>query len=147
MQVNVSYKESMPLRGTNGAGHITLFDTSPQYHGTGSAPSPMEVMLESLAACSMMDIIGILNKKRREVGELAAHIDAERAEEHPKVFTAVRIMYRLKSSDCTMTDFERSIELSMEKYCSVSAMLRASGCRLEWSAELVHNERTERTIS
>jgi len=147
MQVSVSYKKSMPLRGTNGAGHTTLFDTLPKYHGTGSAPSPMEVMLESLAACSMMDIIAILNKKRREVGELAAHIDAERAEEHPKVFTVVRIIYRLQSSDCTMTDFERSIELSMEKYCSVSAMLRASGCRLEWSAELVQKNGTETSIS
>ena len=134
MKVTVDFNETMPLAGTGKAGHTTLFDTTPEFHGTDSASSPMEVMLESLAACSMMDIISILRKKRREVVRLTADVEAERATEHPKVFTAIRIVYRLQSPDCPMADFERSISLSMDKYCSVTAMLRASGCRVEWSA-------------
>jgi len=137
MKVTVAFNGAMPLAGTGKSGHTTLFDTSPEFHGTGSASSPMEVMLESLAACSMMDIIGILRKKRRAVGRLTADVEADRATEHPKVFTAIRIVYRLRSPDCTMADFERAIALSMDKYCSVTAMLRASGCRVEWSAVLV----------
>ncbi len=136
MKVTVDFNETMPLAGTGKAGQTTLFDTTPEFHGADSASSPMEVMLESLAACSMMDIISILMKKRREVVRLTADVEAERATEHPKVFTAIRIVYRLRSSDCPMEDFERSISLSMDKYCSVTAMLRASGCRVEWSAEL-----------
>ncbi len=136
MKVSVAFDETMPLAGTGKAGHTTLFDTSPEFHGTGSASSPMEVLLESLAACSMMDIISIVKKKRREVEKLTADVDAERAAEHPKVFTAIKIVYRLQSPDCTIADFERAISLSIDKYCSVSAMLRASGCSIEWSAEL-----------
>ena len=137
MQVTVAFNETMPLAGTGKSGHTTLFDTSPEFHGTGSASSPMEVLLESLAACSMMDIVGILKKKRREVVRLTADVDADRATEHPKVFTAIRIVYRLRSSDCTMADFERAIALSMDKYCSVTALLRAAGCTIAWRAELV----------
>jgi putative redox protein len=85
----------------------------------------------------MMDIISILKKKRKQIVNLTAEVDADRAEEHPKVFTALRIIYRLQSPDCAMADFERAISLSTEKYCSISAMFRQSGCRLEWSAELV----------
>ncbi|MBM3161952.1 MAG: OsmC family protein [Chlorobi bacterium] len=137
MNVSVTFRNTMPLAGTSRAGHVTLFDTSPEFHGTGSAPSPMEVVLQSLAACSMMDIISILKKKRRDVVALTAEGEADRAAEHPKVFTAVRVRYRLESPDCTPEDFERAVSLSMEKYCSVSAMLRLSGCRIEWMAELV----------
>ncbi|MCF8216444.1 MAG: OsmC family protein [Chlorobium sp.] len=137
MNITVAFNESMPLVGTNPAGHTTLFDTSPEFYGTGSAPSPVDVLLQTLAACSMMDIISILKKKRKQIVNLTAEVDADRAEEHPRVFTAVRIIYRLQSPDAAMVDFERSIELSMEKYCSISAMFRQSGCQIDWTGELV----------
>ena len=140
MKASVTFRNTMPLVGTNRAGHVTLFDTSAEFHGTGSAPSPMEMVLESLAACSMMDVISILKKKRREVVSLEAEVDADRADEHPKVFTAIRVLYRLESPDCTPEDFERAVSLSMEKYCSVTAMLRMSGCRIEWKTELLREE-------
>ncbi|WP_235585075.1 OsmC family protein [Chlorobium limicola] len=141
MHVSVAFRESMPLRGTNRAGHTTLFDTSPEFYGTGSAPSPIEMVLQSLAACSMMDVISILKKKRRDVVSLTAEVDADRAEEHPKVFTAIRVQYRLESPDCPLSDLQRAVSLSIEKYCSVSAMLRQSGCGIEWEAELVREAR------
>jgi len=138
MHTSVTFHQAMPLVGMGKDGHETLFDTSPEFHGTGSASSPMEVVLQSLAACSMMDIISILKKKRRDVVFLAAEVDAERAEDHPKVFTAITIRYRLESPDCPLADFERAVSLSMEKYCSVSAMLRAAGCGIEWETEQIH---------
>ncbi len=137
MHVSVTFRESMPLRGSNRAGHTTLFDTSPEFYGTGTAPSPIEMVLQSLAACSMMDVISILKKKRRDPGALIVEVDADRAAEHPKVFTAVRMLFRLESSDCPLSDLQRAVSLSIEKYCSVSAMLRQSGCHIEWNAELV----------
>ncbi|ACD89940.1 MAG: OsmC family protein [Chlorobium limicola] len=137
MHVSVTFRESMPLRGTNRAGDTTLFDTSPEFYGTGSAPSPLEMVLQSLAACSMMDVISILKKKRRDPVALIVEVDADRAPEHPKVFTAVRMLFRLQSPDCPLADLQRAVSLSIEKYCSVSAMLRQSGCHIEWKAELV----------
>jgi putative redox protein len=96
----------------------------------------MEVVLESLASCSMMDIIGILKKQRKDIVTLRADIDADRASEHPKVFTAIRIVYRLSSPDCSVSELEKAIGLSIDRYCSVSAMLKRSGCSISWKAEL-----------
>lgn len=138
MNASVMYRNTMPLVGTSHAGHTTLFDTAPEFHGSGSAASPMEVVLQSLAACSLMDVISILKKKRRQIVSLTAEVEADRAAEHPKVFTSIRVLYRLASPDCTREDFDRAVSLSMEKYCSVSAMLRASGCGIEWKTEHIH---------
>lgn len=143
MHVTVTFNEKMPLSGIDGKGHQTLFDTSPEFSGTGSAASPMDTVLESLGACSMMDIISILKKMRREPLLLKAELTAQRAEEHPKVFTAIQILYTLESPGCAPAECEKAVRLSMEKYCSVAAMLKASGCNITWSAELVQGERKE----
>jgi|APMed6443717190_1056831.scaffolds.fasta_scaffold39064_2 putative redox protein len=137
MNASVTFRNTMPLAGTTRAGHVTLFDTSAEFYGTGSAPSPMEMVLESLAACSMMDVISILRKKRRDPVALCVEVDGDRAEEHPKVFTAISMRFSLESPDCPLADFHRAVSLSMEKYCSVAAMLRHSGCRIEWKTELL----------
>lgn len=137
MNATVTFKTKMPLTGVSAKGHETLFDTSPEFSGTGAAASPMDIVLESLGACSMMDILSILGKMRREPVSLVATLDAQRADEHPRVFTSVHVVYRLTSPDVKPEEFEKAVRLSMEKYCSVAAMLKASGCRITWSAELV----------
>lgn len=136
MHATVTYQDTMPLSGLNDKGHTTLFDAPPDL-GTGSAASPMDTVLESLGGCSMMDIISILRKKRKELITLEASLEAERAEEHPKVFTSIHIKYSLKSPDCTLEELEKTVSLSLEKYCSVAAMIRASGCAISWASELV----------
>jgi putative redox protein len=138
MHTTVTFHEKLPLYGMNDHGLKTLFDASSELLGPGgSAASPMDTVLEALGACSMMDIISILKKMRNELITLEADLEAQRAEEHPKVFTAIQIKYTLKSPDCKHDDFEKAVRLSMEKYCSVAAMMRASGCVITWSAELV----------
>jgi putative redox protein len=74
---------------------------------------------------------------RKELITLVSELDAVRAEEHPRVFTSINIRYRLESPDCSPQDFEKAARLSLEKYCSVAAMLRASGCSITWDSELV----------
>ncbi len=138
MQVTVTFNEKLPLYGKNEKGQETLFDATSDLLGSGeAAATPMDILLETLGGCSMMDIISILKKMRKTLGTLQAAIEAERAKEHPKVFTAIHIIYRLESPDCTLADLEKAVALSMEKYCSVAAMLRASGCGITWSSELV----------
>ncbi len=130
----------MPLSGVNDKGYETLFGTSPAVPGPDAAASPMDIVLESLAACSMMDILSILKKMKREPLGLETSLDAERAESYPKVFTSIRVHYRLHCPGCTMQELEKAVTLSMEKYCSVGAMLKASGCSIHWTAELVSSE-------
>lgn len=137
MHATVTFNGKLPLVGLNDRGHETRFDATMEFSGPAKYASPMDTVLEALGACSMMDIISILKKMRRELTLLEAGLEAEKAEEHPKVFTAIHVSYRLKSPDCTPADLEKAALLSMEKYCSVGAMLRASGCDITWSTELV----------
>lgn len=136
MKATVTFDRTMPLRGSNAKGQVTLFDTLPDL-GTGAAASPVEVLLEAMASCSMMDIIGILRKKRREVITLTAHLEAERAREHPKVFTSIAVRYDLASPDCTAAELDHAVSLSIGKYCSIAAMLRNGGCAITASSRLV----------
>lgn len=137
MHATVSFDRNLPLVGLNAKGQHTFFDATLDPSNPAMYASPMEILLQSLAACSMMDIISIFGKMRKEVITLDATLDAERAETHPKVFTSIHVSYKLSSSDCSNADLEKVAGLSMDKYCSVAAMLKASGCRLTWDAEIV----------
>ena len=137
MKVRINLDQALRLVGTNEKGHETFFDTSLKGGGLDSAPSPMEVVLESVAACTAMDVIPILRKQRKTVTDFSVDVSAERAEDHPKVFTKIEMQIRVVSPDATIKDLCRAIELSRTKYCSVSAMLRKSGCEITWLGTLV----------
>ncbi|MGE5481094.1 MAG: OsmC family protein [Chloroflexota bacterium] len=139
MKVNVAWQGNMTMVGTNSRNHTTRFDTVAQYGGDDSGPTPMEALLEALAACSMLDVVSILRKKRVEFEELNVQVEGERSEKHPKVFTKVRMIYSLTSETADIKDLERSIELSHGSYCSVSAMFRAAGCVVTHDSEVVKN--------
>jgi putative redox protein len=137
MHAIVTFKGKLPLVGMNDKGHKTRFDATMDFSGPAKYASPMDTVLEALGACSMMDIIAIIKKMRKELTMLEADIEAVRAEEHPKVFTSIHVRYRMKSPDGTLAELEKATGLSMEKYCSVAAMLRASGCAVTWSSEVI----------
>ncbi len=141
MHATVTFDRKMPISGINDKGHATMFDAPLAFSGADSAASPMETVLESLGACSMMDIISILRKMKKEPIILNIALDAIRSEEHPKVFTSIHLNYRLESPDCSQDEFEKAARLSIEKYCSVAAMLRGSGCNITWATELVRHRR------
>jgi putative redox protein len=136
MHATVRFDRELPLVGLNEKGQQTLFDATMDFTGPAKFASPMEVVLESLAACSMMDIIAILKKMRKELISLETDLEAVRAEEHPRVFTSIHVRYRYHSPDCTPDDFEKAASLSIDKYCSVAAMIRGSGCAITWNAEI-----------
>jgi putative redox protein len=136
MKVQVRLEEGMKIVGSNENGKELRFDAHIASGGEESAPVPMEGVLQSLAACTSMDVISILRKKRKQIDNYEVFVDAERAEEHPKVFTQVTLRYELTSPDASEQDFQRSIELSQDKYCPVVAMLRAAGVTVDWSCEV-----------
>jgi putative redox protein len=89
----------------------------------GSGATPMETLATSLAACTGMDVASILVKMRQPLEALSVEASGDRAEEHPKRFTSLEVVYRLKG-DLDERKVERAIELSEERYCSVAATLR-----------------------
>ena len=87
--------------------------------------SPMELILVGLAGCTGIDIVGILQKKRESLRALKIKVRGKRAEEFPQIFTEIEIIYLIWGNGINPVSVERAIQLSEEKYCSVSAMLKA----------------------
>ena len=101
-------------------------------------PNPVEALLASLAGCTGMDVASILRKKRQDAATYEIVVDGDRADEHPRVFTALRVEHRV-SGRVEPEALRRSIELSATKYCPVSAMLSAVA-RVEHRYHLVDED-------
>jgi putative redox protein len=137
MKISMKHKENMKISAENSLGHSFDFDTASEHGGDDSAPTPMEMLLGSLGACSFMDIISILKKKRKTINGFEIDVDGERAGTHPKVFIKAHLIYTLISPNTELSEFERAVNLSHEKYCSVSAMFKRSGCEVTCSCKVI----------
>jgi putative redox protein len=89
-------------------------------------PSPMEVLLGALAGCSGVDLVGMLTKMRLEITSLRFEVNTERRTECPRTFTKIHVVYDLETDPVDPAKALRAIELSVNKYCSVSAILSES---------------------
>ena len=89
-------------------------------HGHG----PKALLLSGLAGCSGIDVVDVLKKMRVEFSDFEIEVEAHQTEEHPKVFTEVNITYHIKTNKENEDKVKKAIDLSLEKYCGVSAMLR-----------------------
>jgi putative redox protein len=86
--------------------------------------SPMELLLVGLAGCTGVDIVSILEKKRQPMKALKVKVRGKRSEDHPKIYKEIEVTYLIWGEGIDLKAVERAIQLSEEKYCSVSAMLR-----------------------
>lgn len=86
-------------------------------------PTPMEMVLMGLAGCTGMDVVSILEKMRVSFDRFEVQVAGERADEHPKVYTKVSVVYRIWGSGIPEEKLARAIELTQEKYCSVLHMV------------------------
>jgi putative redox protein len=120
---SVTLQEGMHFQGSAGDDFTIHLDASKQHGGQGLGSSSQSLMLVSLAGCTAMDVISILRKKRQAVDGLEVWVKAERAEEHPKVYTHIWVTYRVSGQGIDPAAVARSIELSMTKYCPVAGML------------------------
>jgi putative redox protein len=107
--------------GQASSGHALVVDAGAEK----SASSPMELVLIALCGCTASDVVGILRKKREPFTSLEVRARGERAETFPKVFTTIRLTYRV-GGKVTPKAMEDAVRLSKEKYCSVSAILEKS---------------------
>jgi putative redox protein len=124
----------MQLEGKTESGQVVRLDSTKD-KTAAIGPSPVELVLQALGGCTAMDIVSILQKMRRTIHSLTLEIEGERREEYPRIFTGIHIFYKLVSPNATEHDLERAIQLSEEKYCSVSGMLRPT-VRITTSYEL-----------
>jgi len=102
----------------------------------------MELVLIGLCGCTASDVVSVLRKKREPFTSLEVHAKAERSEEVPKVFTSIKLIYRV-GGNVTHKAMEDAVRLSKEKYCSVSAMLQKS-VKIEFEIEYAGTHQHEK---
>jgi putative redox protein len=122
--VSAAFDKNMAFNA-NISGHNVLMDTTADDGGEDTGPSPKRLMLASLAGCTGMDIVSILNKMKVPFSDFSIDIDADVRDEFPKIYNRVKITYKIKMAVADKPKMEKAITLSQEKYCSVSAMFRS----------------------
>jgi putative redox protein len=122
MDAKVIWKERMSFTGSSESGFSIPLGTSPDVGGDNDGLRPMELLAIGLAGCTAMDVISILQKKKQEVTGFEVQVHADRAEDHPRVFTKIIIEYIVSGRELERTAVERAVQLSAEKYCPAQAM-------------------------
>ena len=121
IKAKLEWKEKMQFVGQAGNGPCVTLDNTDGKTG----PTPMEMVLMGIAGCTAMDVISIMRKKRADVTGFQVNISGERADDHPKRYTKFLVEYVLEGKGLSSKDLERSIELSVTKYCSAIGSMSA----------------------
>lgn len=115
----VVWNRGLQFVGTSGSGHGIVVDAKPEEGGFAAGPSNTELLLLALCGCTGMDVLMILNKKRLRVHDFEVEAEGDVEEGPPKRMTAIRLTYRVWG-DIPESALEQAIELSQEKYCTIS---------------------------
>ena len=123
MNLSVNWVDGMLMVGKSYSGHSITMDGPTEIGGENLGVRPMEMLLLGVAGCTMIDVVTTLKKMRQDLSHCETKISAERANEHPKVFTDIHIHFIVKGKDLDSKKVDKAITLSAEKYCSASIML------------------------
>lgn len=134
--MKVTWKGDMRFEAVGDSGRALVMDTHPDLGGT-AGPTPVEALMASLAACSAMDVVSILKKKKQDVTDYWVEVQAQRGPEgvYPRPITKFTVKHVVKGNGLDAVAVARSIELSEEKYCTVLSTLRL-GPELDSSFEI-----------
>lgn len=124
MKTRISWKGNVSFLAESGSGHTVLMDGAPEAGGQNLGPRPMELLLMGLGGCTSFDVVLILKKARQEISDCVVEIEAQRASSDPKVFTDIHLHFIITGHNIKTQQVERAIDLSAEKYCSASIMLK-----------------------
>jgi len=120
-QVTVTWKQrGLLFEGVTPGGRVDMASAQDE---PGRGASPMELLALALGGCTAMDVLAILQKMREPLEALSVEVGGQKADEHPKRYLSLEIVYRLKG-DLDERKVRRAIQLSEDKYCSVEATLR-----------------------
>lgn len=124
MKTKVNWVSGLRFIGSTEGGHGVILDGSQSDDLDGRlGASPMEMLLLGLGGCSGIDVVHILERMRQLVEDCQVEVSAERAEEPPRVFTNIHMIYTVTGAGLTMSKVEEAVRLTAEKYCSASIML------------------------
>ena len=132
MKGTVTLQAGSTFEGVAGSGHRVTMDVAPEVGGRNLGLRPMEMVLLGLGGCTAIDVLHMLRKGRQPITDMRVELNAERAEDVPKVFTRIHLHFVLTGAGLDPHKIERAINLSASKYCSASMMLNKT-------AEMTHD--------
>lgn len=122
-EIKTSWVEGMELE-TVLQGHSLHLDASTEFGGKDKGVRSKHLMLVSLAGCTSMDVLSLLEKMRVKLSSFTVEVCAELTEEHPKTYTSTHIIYNFQGDQLDRSKIERAVELSFDTYCGVIAMFK-----------------------
>jgi putative redox protein len=141
MKIVVRNLKGITFLGRGESNHWVAMDGSKMFGGSEAATTPMELFLISLAGCTAADVASLLKKMRVIYQNFEIQVEAERAENHPKVYTKIDILYLFwgENLEENIDKINKSVQLSQDKYCSISAMIKAANIPLNFSVKINNN--------
>lgn len=131
----LSWEGGLAFTAATPEGHEVRLDASVTAGGGATGPRPMELCLLALGGCTSMDVVSILQKMRQPVAAMEVALEGDRAAEHPRIMTDIRILFRLTGEGLEAAKVEKAIRLSAERYCGVGNMLNKAA-RLRYAYEI-----------
>jgi len=122
--ITTTWKGNMLFESTNPSNHTLLMDVGKSAGGNAVGLHPKAMMLSSLAGCSGLDVVSILNKMKITVDDFKMEVEGELTKEHPKFYHTVKVAYHFFGKDLDEKKISKAVQLSVEKYCGVMEMFR-----------------------
>ena len=135
MKSRLTWTGARTFLGQTESGHSIVIGTAHE-DAPKPGPSAMELVLMGAGSCSAWDVVSILEKGRQNVEDVIVEMEGDRAEDPPKVFTRIRLHFIVKGRDLDPARVDRAVNLSVEKYCSATAMLEKTAT-VEHSFEVI----------
>jgi putative redox protein len=136
LTAKLKWTDGLQFVGESGSGHAIVVDATGEAGRKSVGMTPMELLLIGIGGCSGMDIISILQKKKQNVSGIEVNVKGQNADSYPKKFTAIELEFVISGKDVSEEAVKRSIELSMDKYCSVKATLEGAA-KITYSYKIV----------
>lgn len=133
MQGKVTWVDGLTFVGEAGSGNSVVMEGGVKNNGL----RPMEMILLGVGGCASYDVVGILQKARQDIVSCHCELHGERPEATPSPFTRITMEFVVRGKGVKESQVARAVELSADKYCSASSMLKNAG------VEIVHGYRVE----
>jgi putative redox protein len=123
-KITTKWKGNMVFESDNPRWDSIMMDASEDFGGTNSGMAPKAMMLSSLAGCSGLDVVSVLDKMKASVEDFYMTVEGELTDEHPKYYHTVTVEYHFTGKDLNESKIKKAVDLSVDKYCGVMEMFR-----------------------
>ena len=134
--IESTWKEGMKFDSVVNGHHI-MIDSAGIFGGEDAGPRPKPLMLAALAGCTGMDVVSLLKKMRQEIEYFNVVVEGDTEDEHPNAFVRMHTIYEFRGRDLDMEKIDKAVNLSIERYCGVSAVYRKAGIEMTYEIRMV----------